>query len=198
MAVTATNGSNLAWGYVKFTPPTLTQTGLIHLDVASAIASDVAGTIAPDPGDLDILFIAWTFYFYGTQILSNSYLLKSALPKYDLGWIDIAFRGSVSDSFYLNYLAQRSPVYYCWKNNSGTAFPSPYIPPDPFINDPGLTALPLSSTPAYAVGYDASIKYGTDIYLQFTGLQISDETELTIYYQSYIPGYGAPLSLGDI
>jgi hypothetical protein len=198
MTITATDGSAIAWGNIKFTPPFLTQTGTIHIDVANAVAEDVSGTITPLPGDLDLLYIAWCFYFYGTEILANSYRFKSALPKFDLGYADIAFRGSCTDSIYLNFLAQRSPNYVCFKNNGGTSYPSGYIAPVP-ISDPQLIFLPLTKPDIFAFDTNSQFtKYGTDLYLQFTGLQISDETECVIYYQSFIPPWGPPLSLGDI
>jgi len=198
MPVTASNNSNIAWGFVNFTPPFLNQTELMHIDIASTVATDVGSTIAPLPGDLDILFISWCFYLYGTNVLANSYKFKSALPKFDLGYADIAFRGSLTDSIYLNFLAQRSPTYSCWKNNGGTAYPSPYIAPTPVL-DPSILLLCLTDPNPDAVNSTSQFtKYGTDLYLQFTGLQISGDTKVTIYYQSFIPPWGAPLSLGDI
>lgn len=194
MTITASIPDYLAWGNIKYDATKFSQTSLNHFTVIADIANnDLYPNFSPPAGQSNNFYIAWCFYLYGSQLLSNSYRFKSALPKYDLGNADIAFRGSQTDSINLNFLAQRSPVYKAWDTDAGTDYPSPYIEPTP-IEVGFESAQNLSQ---YFFNAPAG-NYGTDLYVQLTGLQISDDLQLVVYYQANNVVLSVPYSLGDI
>lgn len=193
MTITAINSDNTTvFGNITYGSGTLDTYELIHLPVVQDIFTNDISGITPSypPGYIGFPSVLWCFYFFGTEYLSKTGRFKSALPKYDLGSYNVAFRGSVTFEGTINYLAERSPVFRAWFSDAGTDYPSPYIAPSP-VSDAYLLFLGAGA------GYT---NYGTDLYLQFTGLELNADVELVAYYQvgfTELPD-DSPVSLGDI
>lgn len=132
--------------------------------------------------------ILWRMWLYTPDILGRVSKLYSALPKFTLGCADITYRGSLSDSFFVQYTSQISNVYTTWLTYiDPPLYPSPYTAPIPVTSASMFTFDPLSSLLTVA---------GDSFALNFNGAN-TETASLIVYYQaSYFEGV-LPLSLGD-
>ena len=73
--------------------------------------------------------MSWIYIFNAGENLINTNRLIRALPAYNLGVYDVTYNGITTDSKFLNYVSQRSPVYSSWILNTLKDYPQPFIPP---------------------------------------------------------------------
>ena len=101
--------------------------------------------------------IQWTMSLYTNGILNNASKFKSALPKYDLGAINIYYRGQCTYESFWNYTSQRCPVMSCWATDADINYPAPVDIPTPITDADLLWLSNRTFAPVLNYGTDACI-----------------------------------------
>lgn len=188
MTITARNSdSTIVFGNFDYGTGFVTP-GLTFLGTPLNAFREDLDTLVPPPGEVEFWQIAWRMFLYTPNVLGRVSKLYSALPKFTLGSADITYRGSLSDSFFVQYTSQISKVYTCWLTTEDPPlYPSPYIAPIP-EDDANMYTFDMFST--------LSTVAGDSFALNFNGGD-AETASLIVYYQANYFEATLPTSLGD-
>ena len=100
------------------------------------------------------------------------------MPAYDLGVYDVTYCGIQTDSKFLNYVSQRSPVYSSWILNTLKGYPQPFIPPVFKVGN--YTTLNDSST-----FKPVTTRYADTAYIKITGCD-TETLQSWVYYNASV------------
>jgi hypothetical protein len=183
-------GEDYVFGYTLYDSDIFVASSPTHLNVAGDIYNNDLSTLSPYtiPGGSLGWAITWCFYLRATELYANTSRFISALPKYDIGQYEVAFRGNCTHSGYINFLAQRSPNFTCWDLDANIDYPSQYLPPTP-VSGASLFSL-------IEFGFTVNT-YGTDLYLQCGGINL-ESLQVYVYYRAESIAQPNPSSYGDI
>jgi len=119
-----------AQGYLLFTPGDFSQIDTTPIYVIEEIFNQDLFSVPPSEDTEPIYLIQWTAYIHFAGLISSVSRFISALPKYQVGIADITYQGFLSDSVYLNYLSQITPVYVSYTSVTGLHYPSNFFIPN--------------------------------------------------------------------
>ena len=188
MTITAVNSDEtIVYGNFDYGSGFVTP-GTTFLGTPLNAFRDDLETIYPPVSDFQFWEILWRMWLYTPDILGKVSKLYSALPKFTLGCADITYRGSLSDSFFVQYTSQISKVYTTWLSASDPPlYPSPYTAPIP-VEDASMYSFDVRSSLLTIAGDSFALNFnGGD----------ATTASLIVYYQAYYYEAALPVSLGD-
>jgi len=97
-----------------------------------------------------------------------------------LGVYDVTYNGIATDSQFLNYTSQRSPVYSSWILDTPKGYPQPFMPPDFKAGE--FTSLNNTDTANFK---PVSLGYADTIYIKIYGCD-TETLQSWIYYNASV------------
>ena len=168
--------AGLITGYIAYPGDLYTFGETVGLNVISDIYTQDLNPFFPV--SYATFNVSWIYIFNAGENLINTSRFIRALPAYDLGVYDVTYCGIQTDSKFLNYVSQRSPVYSSWILNTLKGYPQPFIPPVFKVGN--YTTLNDSST-----FKPVTTRYADTAYIKITGCD-TETLQSWVYYNASV------------
>ena len=179
MTITSKNtDAYLITGYIAYPGSLYTYGETTGLNVISDIYTQDLNPFFPT--SYATFNVSWVYIFNAGENLINTNRLIRALPAYNLGVYDVTYNGITTDSKFLNYISQRSPVYSSWILNTLKSYPQPFIPPAFKVGE--YTTLNNSGSDLIK---PVSTRYGDTIYVKIYGCDTAS-LQSWVYYNASV------------
>ena len=179
MTITSKNtDAYLITGYITYPGDLYTYGETTGLNVISDIYEQDLNPFFPT--SYATFNVSWTYIFNaGSQLINTNRFIR-ALPAYDLGVYDTTYNGIATDTAFLNYVSQRSPVYSSWILDTAKGYPQPFIPRAFKVGE--YTSL---NNPSTFQDKPITTRYADTLYAKIYGCDVST-LQSWVYYNASV------------